>query len=97
MRSGDDLALPRVNRNIAHLSDRQIHREWLPMAARVQAEIHRAASTEKQQLGFIRILPHVENEFVFRQTIGDRSPMLTQISSLEDIGLKIVPHVTSRR
>ena len=97
MRSGNDLALPGVNANIAHLSDRQIDRERLPMSAGVQAEIDGAASTEKQQLGFIRIFPHVEDKFVLRQTVGDRCPMLAQIGSLENVRLEIVPHVATSR
>ena len=95
MRGRNDLSLARIDGDVAHLRDRKIERERLPVRARVKAEINSAASAEEQQLRFIRILANVEDKFIFGQTGGDRGPMPAQIGGLEDIRPEIVPHVAA--
>ena len=49
VRRGDDLALARVDREVAHLHAGQVERERLPVRAAVEADIDRAARAREQQ------------------------------------------------
>ncbi len=91
--SRDHLALPRIDREIAHLDHRKVQCERLPVRAFVQAKIDGAARADEQQFGLVRVLPKIEHKFVVRQTGRDRCPVLAQIGCLEDVRLEIVQHV----
>ena len=85
----DQIILPSLNGQIAHLDGRHAALELDPALALIGAEVEAEFGTGKKQRALHMILDQRVNTAALGQAGGDRTPALAKISTAQQIGLEI--------
>ena len=94
VRRRDQIALPGVDREIAHLDAREVQRQRFPSSAAVVADVDGAARPREEQPRFAGVLTHDQNVLIARQALSDPGPVRAVVGRLICIRVEVVPHET---